>query len=316
MTRSFTWVSGSILVLLLSACGGASAPAAPVSNSAPPATSSSSAGTASAKPAPASGATTSAAVRPAASAASGGPIKLGVIVPLTGTTADSGLNQRDGINLYLDQAHNTMAGRPVEVTFADSQSKPDMALPKAKELVENQNAKALLGFVLTPECYAVAGYVKEAQVPMIVSNNCGAVHLTTDPKLASPYVFRTTFNNQGQIAPLADWAYNQGLRKTILTASDYGGGYEIADAFAWAFVHRGGQIVQELYPALGAPDFGPNLAQLSPNADSVFAFFPGADGLHWAQQYPDYAGNRKMQVMAGAGALARDGNLTQLGDKA
>ncbi len=79
---------------------------------------------------------------------------------------------------------------------------------------------------------------------------------------------------------------------------------------------RGGSIIQEQYPALGTTDFGPFLAQMNQGADSVFGFFPGSDGLRWAQQYPDYAGQRKLQVMAGAGAVARDGNLTQLKDKA
>ncbi len=301
------WLPVTTLVLALAACGGGAAPAPSAAPSKPVA----SQPAASAKPAE------SPASKPAAaSAAAGGTIKIGVLAPLTGTTADAGMNHRDGVNLYLDQVKNTMAGRTVEAVFVDSQGRADVSLPKAKELVENQKVQVIIGFTLTPECYAIAGYVREARVPMIVSDNCGAANLTTDPKFAGPYVYRTTFNNQGQIGPFGDWAYAQGLRKVILAVSDYAGGYEIGDAFGWSFVQRGGSIVQEQYPALGTADFGPFLAQLSQDADGVFAFFPGGDGLRWAQQYADYAGQRKLQVLSGAGALARNGNLTTLKDKA
>ncbi len=322
MTR---WFAVTALAVVLSACGGTAAPvSAPPSSplpkpaSAAPAASSAAAqpaASASAKPAASAAGPPAASTQPAASAA-GGAIKIGVLAPLTGTTAEAGMNHRDGVNLYLEQVKNTMAGRAVEAVFVDSQGRADTALTKAKELVENQGVKVIVGFTLTPECYAVAAYVREAKVPMIVSDNCGAANLTTDPRFAGPYVYRTTFNNQAQIGPFGDWAYDQGLRKVVLAVSDYAGGYEIGDAFAWSFGLRGGAIVQEQYPALGTADFGPFMAQLNRDVDGIFAFFPGADGLRWAQQYADYGGGRKLQIMAGAGALARDGNLDMLKDKA
>jgi len=106
-----------------------------------------------------------------------------------------------------------------------------------------------MGVNSTASCYAIAPYVKQAQIPLIVSLNCGAESLLTDPKYASPYITRFTQNGTIINDPAADWAYANGKRKAIVLTSDYGGGIENGDLFASAFIKRGGSIVQELYPA-------------------------------------------------------------------
>ena len=138
----------------------------------------------------------------------------------------------------------------------------------------------------------------------------------TNPQHKSPYTVRFTQTNLGVADPGADWAYKDGLRKAILFTSDYGGGLEQSDAFASAFISRGGSIVQELHPALGAPDFGPLLAQLDAGADSIWTFLPGADGLHFGLQYGDYSQGRKTQVLEAFADISAGPNLTQLKDKA
>jgi len=191
-----------------------------------------------------------------------------------------------------------------------------VALTKARQLVENDKASVLMGFTFTPECSAVAEYLKQVQIPMLITDNCGSQTLTSNPQSASPYVIRLTFASFQQTGPLADWGYKQGYRKAILLTSDYGGGLEIGDMAAATFVRAGGTIVQELHPALGSTDFGPFLAQLDSSADTMFGFTPGIDGLRLMDQYGSYASQRKLQILDPAGVLARGANLAALKDKA
>ncbi|HLG69824.1 MAG TPA: ABC transporter substrate-binding protein [Chloroflexota bacterium] len=312
--RSFRFLPLS-LALLLAACGGAAAPsAAPASQA--------SAAPASAKPAGPASAAASAPAKPAASGsaaakpAAGGDIKVGLLEPLTGSFASTAKDNQDGFNLYLETVSSTAAGRKIQAIYADTQGQAPTALTKAKQLVESDKVQALMGITPTPECYAVADYVKTAHVPLIVSANCSAEDLMTNPQHKSPYTVRFTQTNLGVADPGADWAYKNGLRKAILFTSDYGGGLEQSDAFAAAFISRGGSIVQELHPALGAPDFGPLLAQLDPSADSIWTFLPGADGLHFGLQYGDYSQGRKTQVLEAFADISAGPNLTQLKDKA
>ncbi len=318
--------SSSVAILLLAACGGGAAPASSAVPSVPAAASPAAAKPSVAASAPASGKpAASASAKPAASGSAGasagaaagrGPIKVGLLEPLTGSFASTAKDNQDGFNLYLETVSDNAAGRKIQAIYADTQGQAPTALTKAKQLVESDKVQALMGITPTPECYAVVDYVKEAHVPLIVSANCSAEDLTTNPQHKSPYTVRLTQTNLGVADPGADWAYKNGVRKAILFTSDYGGGLEQSDAFAASFISRGGSVVQELHPALGAPDFGPLLAQLDASADAIWTFLPGADGLHFGLQYGDYSQGRKTQVMEAFADVTAGPNLEQLKDKA
>jgi len=320
VTRSrLSWVG--IMALLLAGCGGGAAPsAAPASSSPTAASPSASAAAAASKPAAASGAASakpaaaasgSAAAKPAAT----GPIKIGYINSTTGSLANVGKDNDDAFQLYLDSINDTVAGRKIEVTFADDAGAPDTGLTKAKQLVESDKVNILMGLTSTPICYAVAGYAKQAEEPFIVSGNCGAEGLQYDPKTASPYTVRMTQNGTQIADPLADYGYKKGYRKAILATSDYGGGLETADAFGSAWVGRGGTIVQEIHPPLGTNDFGPYVSQLSNNADVLVTFFPGIDSLRFADAWATYQAGSKLPVLDHFGGTINGTNYAQAKDK-
>ncbi|HEX6512141.1 MAG TPA: ABC transporter substrate-binding protein [Chloroflexota bacterium] len=304
-----------LLAGLLAACGGA----APASSVAPaPASPSAAAKPASAAPSQATSAKPAASVaasaKPAASA--GAPVKIGMMLPLTGPLSPISKDEQDGFNGYLATINNSVAGRPIQITNADTQGQADVGLAKAKQLVEGDKVDLLAGIVATPVCYAVAPYVKQVQIPLVITADCGAQGLTTDPKFASPYLSRWTETNNEQFAPPADWAYKQGYRKAIVMTSDFGAGIEISDAFSSIFIERGGTVIQELHPALGTNDFGPFLAQLDKSADVLALFLPGTDGLHFAQQYQSYIDAKKLPMIDMGGPITDSSNFGQLGDKA
>ncbi len=311
-TMSTERLFGAVLVtcgIALASCGGGAAP-----TSAPPpspaASKPAASAAASAKP------VASAAVASASAAASSGStIKVGILLPLTGPLAQVGNDSQDGHNLYFQAINNTAAGRKIEPMFVDTQGRADLALTKAKQLVESDKVSLLMGVNGTPECYALGPYVKEAQVPLIVSTNCGAQSLTTDPKYASPYLSRVTQTSLGQNDPVGDWMYKKGYRKIAVLAADFGGSLEALDAAAGTFIKRGGQIVQEQYPALGTSDYGPFVAQLNTQVDAIATVFFGADALRFYQAYSNYAGQRKPQIVDLSAGITAGPNRSQLGDK-
>ncbi len=294
--------------MLLAACGGEAAPSsAPASSAAAPVSSA-----AAAKP---SGSPTASA-KPAAStaaAASGQPIKIGFLHGFTGPSAQQAKDNYDTFNVYLDSIGNTVAGRKIQVIQADSKAAADTALTKAKELVENEKVDLLAGMNLSTECFAVAPYVKEAKIPLVITDNCAAVRLMTDPRFASPWMVRTSTNGSGAQV-LADYVLKQGIKKADLVSIDNSGIQESADSFSKTFVERGGTIVQEQHPAFGTNDFGPIIAQLDQSADAVVVLEPGIDGLRFGEAWGGY-GNKKLKVIDVIGGPTNSTNLTQLKDK-
>ena len=308
--------AGLTALLVLSACGGAAAPA---SSSAPAPASS-----AAAKPATSAGASAkpaaSAVAKPAASAsaaakpgASGAPLKIGMLLPFTGPLAQAGIDNENSFNLYLDQTGGTLGGRKVELDKADDQAEGGVAVTKARQLIENDKAFMLMGLQATPVCYAISGYIRDQKVPAMAVADCAAQDLTTNPKYASPYLVRTVPALLDSTDPSADWIYKNGFRKAIIMTSDFAPGIQFSDLFSSAFIARGGTIVQELHPPLGTSDMGPYLSQLSQDADVLVMFEAGADGVKVAQQYNNYVGNRKLQLFDMASQITNDGNRPQLG---
>lgn len=306
------------LSLFLGACGGSAPPSSP----APPASSpAASAAAVSAKPAtsasPSAKSAASASASAAAKPAAGGPVKIGMLLPLTGPQSSVGKDHQDGLKLYLSSVNNTIAGRPVELIVADSQFQADVALTKARELVENQKVAALMGITATPEGYAVAQYVKDtAHIPMLITSNSGGEGMTTDPKFKSPYLTRWTQTATEIVDVSADWSAKQGFKKAVLFVDDYAAGVQNAFVFASTFIRRGGSVVQEVYAKLGTTDYGPQLAQIAPDADVLFGFLTGVDGLRFGQQYPNYASGHKLQIVDSFGSITAGPNLAQLKTKA
>ena len=243
------------------------------------------------------------------------PIKVGYIQTLTGPTANVGKDNLDGFNLYLESVGGVIAGRKIEVLSADDAGKPDVGVTKAKQLAESDRVNILMGVNLTPVCYAVAAYVREAQIPFAETGNCAAERLTTDPKFRSPYLTRFTFTGTGNWDPAADWSYKHGYRKAILAASDFGPGLEATDIFASAFIQRGGSIVQEIHPPAGTTDFGAYLAQLNTDADFIGLMMSGIDGLRFLDQIADLGRQKKLPIVDFGGGT-KGPNLAQLKEKA
>jgi branched-chain amino acid transport system substrate-binding protein len=246
--------------------------------------------------------------------AQSGPIRIGEILPQTGPLAPGGKDGIDAFALYLASVDNTMAGRKVEVTIADDAGNPELGLTKARQLVESNKVHVLTGMLSTAVCNAIAGYVKDAHVPMLATVQCGSERITFDPKLASPYLARWSNSTGVQADTSAHWVYSAGYRKVSIITSDFAAGAEFLDLFSSVFVTMGGQIVQEQHPPLGTSDFGPYLAQISSDADVIVVFEVGADALRFGQQYRNYVDTSKVRVFDMGGQVSSGSFRATLGD--
>ena len=241
------------------------------------------------------------------------PVRIGIIYTNTGPLAQLGIDMRDGVLLYWSQVGNKVAGRRVEILAeATGSNKPDEGLTKAKKLVERDRAQLLGGIIETPVAYALRPYVNEKKVPLLIMN-AGADGLTQ--KQRSDYIFRSSFSNSQASHPLGDYIYKQGHRKMVIMASDFAAGHEHIGGVAKTFVAAGGQVIQEIYPALGVSDFAPYLAQIRRDADVVSTAIFGADAARFVAQYAEYGLKGKIPILA-KGGLTDEGFLEKLGDAA
>jgi branched-chain amino acid transport system substrate-binding protein len=246
-------------------------------------------------------------------AAQTGPIKIGVITPMTGAAAAVGKDMVNGLTMYLQEIGQQIAGRKVEVIVEDSQGKPDVALTKLRKLVENDRVQVLVGEVFAHIGYAMAPRVDEYKVPMLYPV-IAADDLTQ--RKPAKWVVRTGWSSSQPSHPFGEWVYHTlGYKKVAVIAIDYAFGWEVVGGFQKTFEEAGGQIVQKLWPPLGTTDFAPYLAQIRRDADAVFALMVAASSLRFPKQYQD-AGLKERLPLIGGGTTFDEFVLPSLGDEA
>jgi len=301
---------------LVAACRGQATPTptqAPAAASPTPAP-------AAATPTPAATPTAAAAASPTAAATvSSQPMRIGVLLTLSGPASPNGEANLRGIQLAFEEAGKAIGGRPFELLIEDSAGNPEQALAKIRQLVEQQRINLLLGITLSNEAAALRDYIHQNGVPTIVTN-AALQALTRDPNMRSPYIFRVSYANGQYDSPVADYAYNElGYRRMLGFAADYAAGKEELAAFKARFTKAGGTWVDEFYSPMGTQDFGPYLQRIQQqagNIDAVFQFHGlSSDAIRLVVQYEEFGLKDQIPLVA-SGATTDDSILAEMGDAA
>ena len=229
------------------------------------------------------------------------PIKIGVLLPSSGVYAGLGNDQTLALELGFDDFGREVAGRPIELIHADTQSKPGSGLAQIKKLVLRDKVDVVVGIISSAVAGAVRDYVHNAQVPLILSN-AGNDDLTGAQ--CSPWILRSSFSNSQISREMGPWMAARGFNNVFLMAFDYLAGHQAMEAFRGGFVAAGGTVVGEEYPPLGeTEDFGPYLAKVkATDPDAVYVFFAGGPAIKFVKEWAAFGLKGEIQL-AGAGWL-------------
>jgi branched-chain amino acid transport system substrate-binding protein len=253
-----------------------------------------------------------AALAPAPALAQGETLRLGFLTVRTGPLAAGGKQMEDGINLLLKERNNTLAGRKVEIFFADTAGQPAQAKAKTQELIERDKVHVIIGPLATFEALAIDEYILQAKVPLITPTSAAQNDLAQQKK--SDYVLHAAGTAAQPMQVLANFAAKKlGYKRIAMIADDFTYGHEGAAGFHRVFEDNGGKIVQKLWPALNAPDYGSFVGQLKNNVDAVYAGFAGSNPLRFLRTYKEFG--LKAPVF-GNPTCVDEGVLKNMGDEA
>src|SRR2546425_9326 len=242
-----------------------------------------------------------------------GPIKIGVIAPMSGGAAQIGKDMTNGIAMWLEENNQTITGRKVEVIIEDSQGQPNVALTKLQKLVESDRVHVLVGEVFAHIGYAMAPKVEEYRIPMLYPV-IAADDLTQ--RKPARWVVRTGWASSQPSHPFGEYAAKTlGYKRVAVVAIDYAFGWEVVGGFQKTFEENGGQIVQKLWAPLNTTDFAPYLSQIKRDADAVFALMVSISASRFPKQYQD-AGLKVKLPLIGGGTTFDEFVLPSLGDEA
>jgi branched-chain amino acid transport system substrate-binding protein len=216
----------------------------------------------------------------AATAQQGEPLTVGVMVNLSGPAAVLGEQARDGFLLAVEEMGGQLGGVETEIKVVDDELKPDVAVNKARELVERDGADFVVGPIFSNIAGAIAKPVTDAGA-FLISPNAGPSNLAGAE--CSPNFFAVSYQNDQNHEVLGKYAQDQGFGRVFLLAPNYQAGQDALAGFKHSYE---GEVVNEIYTPLGQLDFSAELAQIAAaQPDAVYAFMPGGMGVNLVKQY-------------------------------
>lgn len=232
--------------------------------------------------------------------AQGAPLKLGLMLPYSGTFAQLGENITHAIELYLAGRDNKLGGRDVRIVRVDDESSPPNAVQNVNRLVEREKVDVMIGTVHSGVVMAMVQAAREKGVPLIIPN-AGNVAATRD--LCSPTIFRSSFSNWQPAYGMGRALAAQGVKKAAWVTWDYAAGKESGEGFADGLKAGGAELVKVLNLPFPDVNFQPLLAQIpSLGVEAVGSFFAGGGAVQFVKDYAA-AGLREKFPLCGSGFL-------------
>jgi branched-chain amino acid transport system substrate-binding protein len=241
-----------------------------------------------------------------------GPIKIGLILPMTGQSASTGRQIDAAVKLWMAQNGDKIAGRKVEVILKDDGAVPDATKRIAQELIVNDKVTVIAGFGITPTALATAPIATQSKTPLVVM--AAATSSITE---ASPYIVRTSFTLPQVTIGIADWAAKNKIKRVVTLVADYGPGFDAEKFFDSQFRLDGGQILDKLRTPLRTPDFAPVLQKvLDVKPDALFVFLPSGQGAAFMKQFAERGLDKSGIRLIATGDVTDDDQLNDMGEVA
>jgi len=255
------------------------------------------------------------AASPAAQAQSG-PLRVGVVTPLSGTYAGIGQQVKWGLDLAAAQinAAGGVMGRKLELVYEDEEANPAVATQKAEKLFQVAKVDFLTGTVNSGSTLAV-GQVAERNNRLIATTVSFADSITADK--CSPNVFRVNARAGMQSAALADWmASTQKNASVFYLGPDYEMGRSTVAAFKSAAEGKGAKTAGEVFAPLDNKDYSPYFGQIRGARPTViYTSVAGNDTVRLFTQMAEFGLNRNVQVVGASGTVTSQ-NLAAIGKAA
>ncbi|MFN7409928.1 MAG: ABC transporter substrate-binding protein [Pseudomonadota bacterium] len=240
------------------------------------------------------------------------PVKVGFMLPSTGTFAALGDMIEKGFRMYVQEQGGKLGGREIQYFRVDDESDPSKATDNVNRLIKRDQVDVVVGTVHSGVALAMARAARESNTILIVPN-AGADAITGP--LCAPNIVRSSFSNWQPGYAAGVMATQKGYKRAVSIYWNYAAGQESGKGFAEAFEKGGGKVLKELtlpFPNVEFQALLTEIAALKP--DVVFAFFAGAGAAKFVKDY-DAAGLKRTIPLVGSGFLT-DGVLEAQGDSA
>ena len=232
--------------------------------------------------------------------AQSGKVRVGFMLPYTGTFAQLGVAIENGVRLAIDQQGGKLGGREIEWFKVDDESEPSKGVENASKLVQRDKVDVLIGTVHSGVQMGIHKVARDTGVLNLIPN---AGVLAATRALCAPNVFRASYTNSQPTLGLGKAMVERGHKKAVWISWKYAAGDEAFEGFKQSYTAAGGTIVKELglpFPKVEFQALLTEIAALKP--DAVACFFAGGGAVKFIKDYAA-AGLKDKIPLYGSGFL-------------
>ncbi len=239
-------------------------------------------------------------------------IKLGLMLPYSGTFAQLGNDIEAGFRLFVKEQGGKLAGKEIEYVKLDDESDPAKGADNANKIINRDKVDVLIGTVHSGVALAMAKIARESETLLIIPN-AGANEITG--QFCDKHVFRSSFSNWQAAYGAGVLAANAGVKKIVTLTWKYAAGDQTVQGFKDGFATKaGGEILADLSLPFPNVEYQPLLAKIAElKPDAVYVFFSGAASTKFLKDYSDAGLKAKFPIYA---TFLTDGVLDTTGNTA
>jgi branched-chain amino acid transport system substrate-binding protein len=195
-------------------------------------------------------------------------IKIGAIMPMSGSIAAYGQTAYEGVSLANKLEPTLKNGDTVKVILIDTKGEKVEAANAASRLISAEKVAAIIGELISTNTEQIISIAEKAKITVVAP-------AATNDKLTqrNNFISRVCFTDSFQGAVVANYAYQTLKFKKAVVLVDQARVYSLglAKAFEDAFTKNGGEIVKKIAITSGNKDFKAVVSQIkSINPDMIF----------------------------------------------
>lgn len=209
------------------------------------------------------------------------PVKIGVILSMTGKTASWGESTREALDLYADEINKE--SKKIELIYEDSRCDPKTGVAAANKLINVDKVQVIIGGVCSSVTLSVAPIAEQNNVVLItpVSQSSAITHVGDD-------IFRLSISNAQASEFLAEKIHQDGHREVAVLYILDSFGKDYQENFVKSFIDLGGDIVADEGYNPNEKDFSSHMTKIKNSEPDAIVIFPTIEGTQIAKKIEEF----------------------------
>lgn len=221
-------------------------------------------------------------------------IKIGAVLPLTGTFAIYGQQALKGAQLAVDEINSSggILGHKLEIIVRDNETNPAKTVSYSRELIQQEHVFSLMGPVSSASRYAMAEVAEKFKTPMLYGIDYEGRHF-------SRYLVCYSTIPEHYIEPVVPYVIENLGKSFYIFGYDYVWPHRMSKRIIQSVNEHGGVVANTEFTGFGTNDYTPVLQRIKASgADTLMLILPGGDGFKFLSQMKSFNFGRKVNIVA------------------